>query len=93
MDHLKEGGVIVFLDADLATLRTRIRNFDTRGIAKRPEQSLEDLFAERFRLYKRYADLTVPSAGLNQDEVCSRIVAELHGNGARIPLSPQEPAE
>jgi shikimate kinase len=73
MRHLKQRGRVVFLQVDLATLRDRIDDFETRGIAKRPEQSLEDLFEERFRLYTRYADVTLPCAGLTQEAVCVRI--------------------
>lgn len=73
MRHLQAQGRVVFLQVDLPTLRDRIRDFDTRGIAKRPDQSFEDLFDERFRLYTRYADVTVSCAGLTQEDVCERI--------------------
>ena len=58
-------------------LLKRIRNFDSRGIAKAPEQSFAELFAERQILYQRYAEVTVPCDGLNQDEIADRIAAEL----------------
>ncbi|HWK52792.1 MAG TPA: hypothetical protein VNR18_00345, partial [Hyphomicrobiales bacterium] len=61
----------------LSTLRKRITDYETRGIAKRPEQSFEDLFAERTRLYRRHADITVPGDDLTQDAVCERIVTAL----------------
>ena len=74
MVHLKANGLVVFLDVDLATLEARVKDFSTRGLAKRPDQSLADLFQERFRLYQTYADLTIQSAGLTQEEVCARII-------------------
>ncbi len=74
MQHLKRDGVVIFLHADLATLRDRITNFDTRGLAKRPDQSFEDLFQERLFLYSKYADITVESSGFTQEEVCSNII-------------------
>ena len=77
MKHLKSDGIVVFLDADLPTLKSRVHNFGTRGLAKRPDQSFADLFEERFFLYTKYADVTVDCADLTQDEVCARIVNEL----------------
>jgi shikimate kinase len=74
ISHLKEDGVIVFLDVDIETLQSRIRNYETRGLAKRPDQTLEELFAERLALYREYADITISGAGLTQEEVCDTIL-------------------
>lgn len=77
MAHLKADGLVVFLDVDLPTLESRIRNYSTRGLAKRPDQDLADLFRERFALYAKYADITIKYAGLSQEEVCVRIIAQV----------------
>lgn len=77
MRHLKTCGRIVFLDVDLATLRKRMGDYTQRGIAKRPDQTLTDLFKERFLLYTRFAEITIPCVGLTQEEVCSRITDAL----------------
>ena len=74
ISHLKEDGVIVFLDVDIETLQSRIRNYETRGLAKRPDQTLEELFAERLALYREYADITISGAGITQEEVCDAIL-------------------
>lgn len=74
MRHLQKDGLIIFLNADLPCLRSRIRNYDTRGLAKRPEQSFQDLFDERFELYSKYSDITVDCSKLTQEEVCEEIV-------------------
>jgi shikimate kinase len=76
MAHLTSIGTVVFLDVDLASLQQRIHNFGTRGLAKRPEQSLADLFAEREALYRNAAEITVNCSGLTQEDVCSRIINE-----------------
>jgi len=77
MSHLKELGIVVFLDADLATLRSRVRDYGTRGLAKPPDQTLEELFDERSVLYRRYADVTINCSGLTHEEVCASIIKEL----------------
>ncbi len=73
--HLKSDGLVIFLDVDLPTLESRVHDLRTRGLAKRPDQNFADLYHERLILYKRYADITVKSAGLTQEEVCTRIIA------------------
>jgi shikimate kinase len=77
MTHLKSNGVVIFLDVDLPTLESRIHDFDTRGLAKRPDQTFTDLFEERFALYTKYADITIQCADLTQEDVCDRIIMEL----------------
>ena len=77
MAHLASDGVIIFLDVSLDTLKQRITDYDQRGIARRPDQSFEELFEERSVLYRRYADITIASDGINQDDVCAAILAAL----------------
>ena len=48
-------------------------------LAKRQEQSLEDLFEERLVLYRKYADITIACAGLSQEEVCTQIIERATG--------------
>ncbi|MBS0014453.1 MAG: shikimate kinase, partial [Desulfobacterales bacterium] len=78
MTYLKSDGIIVFLDADLATLEKRVGDFSGRGIAKRPEQSFAQLYAERLGLYQKHADITVACAGMAQEAVCDQIAAKLN---------------
>jgi len=77
MIHLKKNGIIVFLDSDLPTLKSRISNYETRGLAKRPEQSFADLFKERLELYTRYADLAIANNDVSQEEIAETIIREL----------------
>lgn len=73
MLHLKKSGTIVFLQTSLDALKTRIHNYETRGLAKRPDQSFQDLFDEREFLYRKYAEITVESSHLTQEQVCDEI--------------------
>jgi shikimate kinase len=77
MTHLKSKGVVVFLNVELPVLESRIHNFATRGLAKRPDQSIEDLFAERFFLYTEFADVTIECKDLTQEEVCEEIISSI----------------
>jgi shikimate kinase len=77
MRHLGANGVIVFLDVNLAALKFRIDNYELRGLVKQPGQTLEELFRERFHLYRKYAQVTIDCNALTQDEVCKTIIREL----------------
>jgi shikimate kinase len=77
MQHLKRDGICVYLDVSVETLRSRITDYETRGIAKRPDQSFADLFAERTQLYRKYADITIKGDGMNQDAICDSIIQQL----------------
>jgi shikimate kinase len=77
MHHLGNHSRIVWLDVPLAELRRRIRDYDTRGIARRPEQSFEELFAERMALYARYAEVHIDCANLSHEDVLERVIAAL----------------
>ncbi len=84
MRHLKRNGLVVFLDISLDSLRSRVRDYDTRGIARRPDQSFEDLFDERFRLYSKYADIVVDEENLTPEETVERIVTALRRDESAI---------
>ena len=73
MHHLKQTCVIVYLYADIQLLRSRIHDYETRGIAKPVKQSFREMFEERHALYSRYADLTIDTSGLTIEETCEKI--------------------
>lgn len=79
MKHLKADGTVVFLDIPLDVVIERIGDYSLRGISRRPDQSLAELFDERFALYTRYADVTVKGAGLTHDEVCEAVLSAISG--------------
>lgn len=77
MEHLKKEGVIVFLDTPLDELRRRVHNYETRGIAKAPGQTMEELFAERQALYEKYAEVTIDCAERDQVSTLEEILVQL----------------
>jgi len=77
MAHLQSYGTVVYLDVALDELNRRISNYETRGIARRPDQSFEDLFAERKALYERYADIVVDCNGLDQTQALAFVIESL----------------
>ena len=61
MRHLASASRIVYLDVPLAELRARIRDYETRGIARRPD----------------HAELRIDCDRLGMEDVLERILAEL----------------
>jgi shikimate kinase len=77
MDHLRTAGVVVYLQVDLRTLKERVKDYETRGLAKRPDQTVDDLFAERSALYETFADITVRCEKMDHEAVCTRVIEAL----------------
>ena len=83
MENLRQNGIIVLLQAEVDILKKRIGNDAERGLVKAPEQSFEELYAERLPLYEKYADVTVECTQLDLEEVCRQILAELQQDKLR----------
>lgn len=77
MAHLKTSSVVVFLDVSLKTVRERIGDYSLRGISKRPDQTIEDLFEERLELYRHYADLAIGCDNRSMEQVCEAVLSQL----------------
>lgn len=75
MSHLRNIGIIIFLDVSYPEIVRRIRNISTRGIALKSGQDLEALYGERLPLYRKYADLTVSG----DDKSIEELVTEIAG--------------
>ena len=73
MKHLKKNAYVVFIEASLKELKSRVHNYEDRGIARRPDQSFKELFEERDKLYRKYADIVVKSIYGKQDEMVETI--------------------
>ncbi len=76
MQHLSEISKVVYLSAPYDVIADRIKNLDTRGLVKKTQQSLYDLYIERTTLYEKYADITV-DATLPAQAVAEMIKSEI----------------
>jgi shikimate kinase len=77
MRNLASNATIVYLDVPLAELRCRVKNYDERGIAARADQTFEDLFTERNRLYSQYAQLTVEAFSCGTEDVVTAMIGQM----------------
>lgn len=76
MEHLKSGGIVLYLHISFDEMVHRLRNITTRGIVVMAGQGLLDLYNERIPLYEKYADITI---GCSRDdfETCVEKVIEV----------------
>ena len=77
MKHLGRLGPRVFLDVSLATVKARVSDVDTRGIACPPGYALADVYRERAPLYRAWADVTVSCDGQTMELIVHRICEAL----------------
>ena len=63
MRRFKEIGVVVYLYVSFETMLDRIGDYSKRGLVRRPDQTIKDLYLERTALYEKYADVTINCDG------------------------------
>lgn len=74
MLHLKETGLVIFLDITYADMRKRIKNAIDRGIVIREGQSFFDMYNERMPLYNKYSDIALKCSGKSSKEIADTII-------------------
>ncbi len=57
MQHLKQLGIVVYIELPLHILERRLGDLIKRGVILKEGQTLADLYEERTKLYRRYADV------------------------------------
>ncbi len=72
MSRLHAQSLCIYLQAGLATLRSRLTNLKQRGFAS-PGKDLADVLAEREPLYVAYAHVVLPVDGLTQAEILCQL--------------------
>lgn len=76
MQHLCQLGMIVYIQASLEELASRIGEMHERGVVVREgvQGGLESIFADREPLYEHYAGITVDTTGLTAREAADAII-------------------
>lgn len=74
MNHLRRIGQVMYLRCDLSVILERIGDSGKRGIVKRPDQTIGELFEERRILYRHYADCEIDSSLGTADDIALKIV-------------------
>lgn len=77
MEHLGSLGKIVYLNISCETMLSRLGDYVHRGVVLPEGYTLEDMYAERSRLYEKYADITVNVCDgditSNLEQICAAV--------------------
>ena len=78
VETLKKGGVIILLDTPLRVLQLRLKNDRNRPLLQRPDRFrfIRELHQKRMPLYRRAADVVIPTKG-SPNAVCRQILQAL----------------
>jgi len=82
MDHLKQNGLVIYLQVSLPELKIRLKDLKARGVVLPEHTTLEELYAERTALYRKYADITVDEGGEGPESTVRKILSETGGNSS-----------
>lgn len=77
MEHLKEIGMVIYLEVPFSALEQRLSDIKGRGVVLKEGQTLYDLFMERTPLYEKYADVRISEEGLGIEETVDLLVSKL----------------
>jgi len=76
MEWLSKQSKIIYLHAPLSVIYQRVSNFGSRGLAKHPDQSIEDAFQERLSLYEQFAHIRIENTS-STEQCIQEIVNKL----------------
>lgn len=74
MDNLRKLGKIVYLQVDLETIRKRLKDMSSRGLAMKSGQDLNDIYTQRVPLYQEYADLVIDTDSFSPEKNVEQII-------------------
>jgi len=77
MEHLKQDGIVIYLDISFEEMVRRLNNIMTRGIVLATGQSLRDMYNQRVPFYEKYADITINCSGIDFETCIGNILDEL----------------
>lgn len=77
--HLKSLGTMVYLKTDVSDLESHLENLSSRGVARKPGQTIADIYRYRAPFYEKYADITINTAGQSLAETVGKVLDALKG--------------
>jgi shikimate kinase len=72
--NLKSLGTIVYIKLSFETIKGRLDNIKTRGIAMEAGQTLEMLYEQRVPLYEKYADVVIDGENKDVEDLVQEIL-------------------
>ncbi len=73
MEYLKKRAFICYLEVEKEELVRRLDDIKQRGVVLRENESFDDMFAARKKLYEKYEDFRVPEEGLTSEKTVEKL--------------------
>jgi len=77
MEHLRETGIVIYLEISYDGMERRLEDISSRGVVLLPGQDLRAMYRERVPLYTKYADITVDVTNESFEKRIGTILYEL----------------
>ncbi|MBR6172993.1 MAG: shikimate kinase [Eubacterium sp.] len=78
MKHLASGSKVVYLRVLLDELEKRLNDIKDRGVVIRPDESIEEMYEKRSKLYEKYADIIVMENGESIEDTVRAVKEEIN---------------
>lgn len=79
MEHLRQIGIVVYLQWSYEEIETRLGDLNERGVVLKEGQDLKLLYEERCPLYEKYAHITIDCEDLSITELARAIEKRVSG--------------
>ena len=77
MEHFKEIGKVVYLEINFEDLEKRLHHMKQRGVVLKKGQTKRNLYDERVKLYRKFADVTILEEGQSIEETVQACISAL----------------
>ncbi len=77
MEHLKNISKVIYLDVPLWKIKLRVADFEGRGVVSQKGKTLEEIFFERLRFYRKYNHIAIKCKGKKISQITDEIIDNL----------------
>ena len=77
MEHLRNGGTVIYLKVGWDELCRRLHDVKQRGVVLRNGESIREMFDERTLLYEKYADIIISEDGFTVEDTVNAVIEAL----------------
>jgi len=74
MEHFKKIGTVVYLEVPYKEIKKRVGSLKDRGVVSNGKEKIEDIYADRVALYKKYADVIIKEWDIPIRETIKKIL-------------------
>jgi len=72
--HLKQSGIVIYLQIEFQEIVKRLDNITTRGVVLAKGQNLEAMYNQRVLLYESYSDIIIDCSNKAVEEIIFKII-------------------